>query len=188
MQKAIGRSKGEQPKLIYILVKSNLSIMSNRRIVNFNQKGFTKNLLQIMKTKEQQNECCTDYIESIVVENSPTITLSGNGTEESPLQANAVGAIPPAFRTVSSNGPLLPTDQFVIVDTSGGNVTLSVTPATLGQSTIKIKKKGTDINSIILSMTSGSIYADSGAQSSYTFFGPGAAVELDTDGTNSYVL
>lgn len=131
--------------------------MSNRRIANFNQKGFTKNFLQLMKTKEQQNECCTNY-------NTP------------------------GFTYISSNYTLSSNDDVIIVDTSLGNVTISVNPSLLGKDSFKIKKLGTDVNSVIISMLAGSIYADSGAQASYTFSGPGAAIELQTDGTNAYVL
>jgi hypothetical protein len=80
------------------------------------------------------------------------------------------------------------TIQTYIVDTSGGSVTLTVNPTTLGNFGFSVKKKGTDSNSVTISMSSGSIYADNGAQSFYTFSSPGAAINIKLDGTDAYVL
>lgn len=44
---------------------------------NFSQKGFTKNLLSLMKTREQQTICCSNYITGY--EYTPTSTSDTHG-------------------------------------------------------------------------------------------------------------
>lgn len=78
--------------------------------------------------------------------------------------------------------------QVYWVDTSSGNVTLTLNPATLGSLFFEVKKLGTDGNSITISMTTGSIYADTGAQSSYTFSIAGAAIGVRSNGTDAVVV
>lgn len=90
--------------------------------------------------------------------------------------------------TVSANTTIDGTKKAYVVDTGSGNVTLSLNPGTLGNLVFSVKKKGADVHTVTISMTTGSIYADAGAQSSFTLSNPGEAVTIRLDGTNAYVF
>jgi len=92
------------------------------------------------------------------------------------------------YRKISAADSVTATDGFIIIDTAAGNVVLSVDPSVIGVTGFSVKKKGSDTNSVTILMTTGKIYADAGAQSSYTFFGPGAAVILKSDATDLYLV
>lgn len=62
--------------------------MSDNKTKNFSQKGFTRNLLDLMKQLEQNRLCCLNFLEQVYTENTSTITFSGIGTEIDPLSAS----------------------------------------------------------------------------------------------------
>jgi hypothetical protein len=104
-----------------------------------------------------------------------------------------VESIEPAIKTISANYIFGLHDCTLVVDTSGGNVGITVSPsllkATGGHGRLcYIKKKGTDANSVTITPSSGSIYADAGAAASYVFSFPGESITFQSDGTNLYVL
>lgn len=92
------------------------------------------------------------------------------------------------IKTVSGNYSILTSDFTVIVDTSAGDVTITIDP-TLKNFLLNIKKKGADGNNVIISATSGKIFADDGGLlSTYTFNSPGESIQLQSDLTNLYLL
>ena len=93
----------------------------------------------------------------------------------------------PSIRQLAANGSVLATDFTIVVDTSGGNINITVAPANV-TGIVNIKKKGADANTITLTMSSGSIYADSGAQATFVYSNPGQSTSIQSDGTNVYVI
>jgi len=107
------------------------------------------------------------------------------------LQVNGnisgTGAIRLGIRTITANDTFGFNDYGIIADTSGGNITVMITPATILDAVGYIKKKGTDANSVTLTATAGSIYAGTGPVASITWSGAGESHEFQSDGVNIYV-
>jgi hypothetical protein len=97
----------------------------------------------------------------------------------------------PGIRTTTTAAETFgATDTTIICDTTAGNINVSVNPgAVVGVNRMGwIKKKLTDANTVTITPTSGSIFADAGAAASFTFNGPGESIQFQSDGVNLYVL
>lgn len=96
-------------------------------------------------------------------------------------------AFAPAIRTSVGTPVVSEQDTTIVVDTSGGNAVVTINPA-LNTRIMNIKKKGTDLNTITIQPSTGSIYADSGAQASFVFSGAGESISVQSDLTDLFVL
>jgi hypothetical protein len=188
----IGKLKEELRSPTYILVN-----MSNRRIINFNQKGFTKNFLQLMKTKEQQNECCIDFLEQVYTESNVSILFSGTGTQEDPLTAIIPGVLPPSanngisifgVNTYQLGGDLIQNTSITVpnlitfaVSADGGGGIFSFFPLPNGSTNITLAT-GDDgsSNSSTLNVTSTGIFLTlSGLSSTTLIYLENNYIEID---------
>lgn len=67
--------------------------MSNKRITNFSQKGFTGSFLEFMKRLERNELCCLDFLDKVYTQNSATVQFTGSGTQDDPLIASASSSV-----------------------------------------------------------------------------------------------
>jgi hypothetical protein len=79
----IGRLREEQQKLIYISV--NKPGMTSKRIGTFNQKGFTRNFLALMKSVEVQVDCCSTSLFDLFSNNFDQVPVGVYNIEKTSL-------------------------------------------------------------------------------------------------------
>lgn len=85
-------------------------------------------------------------------------------------------------------------DFTLLVDTSGGNVIINVTPSDLFDATNDlgqfghIKKISTDANTITINCLAGTIMGIPPAAATFVFSDPGEAAHFQSDGANLYII
>lgn len=110
------------------------------------------------------------------------VDASGNVTEEALVGGGGAAPFQQPIRTVSSGATFTVSDYTILVDTSSGNLVITVDP-TIGTYVGNIKKISSDANTVLISMASGSI---DGAIS-VTLVNQWETVKFHLDGNNAYI-
>jgi hypothetical protein len=79
-------------------------------------------------------------------------------------------------------------DFTLVVDTSGGNCVVNMTPANLLDHLGNILKKTSDFNTITLTATTGLIFANGTSATTFVFSGAGESISFHCDGVNIYII
>lgn len=113
------------------------------------------------------------------------VTVTGTGTTADPYVINSSGGSgsSPVIRTVTANANFLTSDYTLLVDTSAGNVTITIDNLSSGQ-LANIKKITNDVNTVTVVPTSGTI--DGGAN--YILDAYNESIMMQRDATNYYIL
>jgi len=113
------------------------------------------------------------------------VTVTGTGTIASPyvINASGTGGSSPVIRTVTANANFLTSDYTLLVDTSAGNVAITIDNLSSGQ-LCNIKKITNDVNIVTITPTSGTI--DGGTN--YILDGFNESIMMQRDATNYYIL
>jgi hypothetical protein len=96
-------------------------------------------------------------------------------------------AFAPGIRQVSGVVNVLEGDTTLIVDTSAGNATINIDPAT-NTRIMNIRKLGTDSNTITIHAVTGTINKDGVAAANASFSSAGESLSVQSDLTNLYVI
>lgn len=125
---------------------------------NFNQKGFTRNFLALMKNREDQVECCYEWLSSVEVVNSTTVILSGDG--DAPLKADVVVS-------AQVGNALIVTTDGLYAATAGGtagidnvlaiNQSLTTNRTITGSSSAGLTFAGSNLTQTLLGQTANTI-------------------------------
>lgn len=112
--------------------------------------------------------------------------LKGQLTSNFPFVPSGLGSSirkPPGAAVV-----FVATDYTLLIDTTAGNVSISVDPVALAGQLGNIKKISADVNTVTVTPTSGTIQGIGAPAASYVFNVQGENVSFQSDGINIYIL
>lgn len=121
-------------------------------------------------------------------------TLGGDLSYSNRFGAKALKANIQPVNFAASPYAVKRSDYTLLVDSSGGNVVINITPATMFDATnalgqfINIKKVSTDANTITINATAGLIIGVPPGAATFIISDPGANANLQSNGTNLYLL
>lgn len=128
---------------------------------NFSQKGFTNNFLQFMKDLERNKLCCLSFLTKVFVEDSDSISISGDGTQTNPLIATLnVSAEAGNTVVINADGIFVPTPSSISaaddgLSLTGTTVKLGQTVGAVGNPAQLIENREIPLNGNILTFKDG---------------------------------